>query len=94
MPASWMTIWSLPSLRISGSETPSASTRSRMRETERVHPVGGDFLVLGRNRLQDDLEAALQIEAEAHLLVGGRARDDKRGHACKSQQQQADENQM
>jgi len=35
-----------------------------------------------------------QIEAEAHLLVGGRARDHKRGHACKSQQQQADENQM
>ena len=34
-PGSWMTIWSSPCVRISGSETPSLSTRFRMISTER-----------------------------------------------------------
>ena len=34
-PGSWMTIWSSPWVRISGSETPSLSTRLRMISTER-----------------------------------------------------------
>jgi hypothetical protein len=35
-PGSWMTIWSSPCVRISGSVTPSLSTRFRMMSTERL----------------------------------------------------------
>ena len=63
-PASWMTIWLFPCLRISGSETPSLSIRFRMMSIERfrssavsVWPFGGF------------------VETEGGLLVGGRARD-------------------
>ena len=35
IPGSWIEIWSLPCVRISGSATPSLSTRERMIETDR-----------------------------------------------------------
>ena len=50
---------------ITGSETPSLSTRVRMMLIEFVHLGRGDRLPRQRLRLQDDLEAALEVEALA-----------------------------
>ena len=75
MPASWMTIWFEPCLRISGSETPSLSIRFRMMSIERLRSSEVSLCPFGGTRLQDDLEAALEVEAERRLPVDGRARD-------------------
>ena len=67
-------IWSSPCRRISGSETPSLSTRSRMISTERSRSASvSSCPALRRLRLEHDLEAALEVEAE-------RRRPEEREH--------------
>ena len=53
-----------------------------------------DLLSLRRYGLEHHLEAALQIEAEARLLVRRRPRDSQQGHTDDRGHDQADEDQM
>ena len=60
----------LPDLGLRHAELVDAAAHDRL---GRVHPVRGDLLALRRDRLQDDLGAALQVESQRRLLVEGRA---------------------
>ena len=60
-----------------------------MIEIARFIVVGCQLLVLRRDRLEDDLEAALEVEAERQLLVDRRAGNGERGHAGERQQRSA-----
>src|SRR6476659_4758541 len=92
-PASSITIWFEPCLRISGSATPSLSTRWRMIETERSS-AAVKLLALRRLGLQDDLEATLQVEPERDLLVDRRSGNAERSHSRQGGEDEADEDQM
>ena len=59
-----------------------------------LHAGGVAGLVLRRDRLQHDLETALEVEPEGDLLVHGRARHAQGRHAGERQRDQAYENQM
>ena len=80
-PASSMTIWSVPCLRTSGEETPSLSMRFWMICCAVTIPAESTFTALRRDRLQDDLEAALEVEAERGLPVDGRSGQSEHDHA-------------
>ena len=67
------TIWSLPCFVMIGSATPSLSTRFAHDRDRAVEVVGRQLVALRRLRLQDDLEAALQVEALLDRPVGRRA---------------------
>ena len=56
--------------------------------------VGGQLVVLGRNGLQHDLEAALQIEPERRLPVRGRPGNRQEGHSGQRGQDDAQDDEM
>jgi hypothetical protein len=56
--------------------------------------VRGQLVVLGRNRLQDDLETSLEIEAERGLLVYRRARERQEADADQRRQDAAEQDQV
>ena len=77
----------------------------RLRDPELVDPLAHDvdrateifrreLVALRRHRFQDDLEAALQVEAERQLLMDRRARDRQKSNADERRQDAADEDQM
>ncbi len=81
-------------MRISGSATPSLSTRSRMISTERSRSASVSFWPLRRHRLQRHLEAALEVEAERRLLVERRAGNGEQADADERGREQADEDEV
>ena len=68
--------------------------RLRMIATARSRPSDVDLLALRRHRLQDDLEAALEVEAERRLLVDRRARDREQGNADERREDEAHQDEM
>src|SRR6476620_7403980 len=92
-PASWITIWSLPCLRISGSDTPSLSIRLRMIETERSMQAESQVLPGGGTAFNTTSRPPWRSR-QGDLLVRRRARDREQGDASQSRQDQADEDQM
>ncbi len=74
-PASSIAIWSVPCLRISGSETPSLSTRDRMIETERSRSVAVSLWPGGGWAFSTTSSPPCRSRPERRLLVEGRAGD-------------------
>ncbi|TMM25803.1 MAG: hypothetical protein E6F97_02140 [Actinobacteria bacterium] len=81
----------LADLGLGDAERVDAVTHDRDRG---VHAVRRDLLVPERDRLEHDLQAALEVEPQRDLLVGGRARQRKCHHADERQHDQAHENQI
>ena len=70
-PGSDTEIWLSPCLRISGSETPVLLTRSSMISFARSRSSLSQLASLLGSRFEDDLEAALEVEAERRLAHDG-----------------------
>ena len=91
IPGSWITIWFEPCLRISGSATPSLSTRFRMICTERSRSSLESAFPFGGDRLEGDLEASLEVEPERRALVERRPGYGEEGDAHEGRHEQTDD---
>ena len=78
-------IWLQPEVWISGWETPSWSTRWRMMSTARLSEVWLTGALRGRLGLVDELDAALEVEAQERLLGGDHRH--RRGDQAEHEQQ-------
>jgi len=81
----------LPDLRLGHAELVDAVPHDVDRPTEIFRR---ELVALRRHRFQDDLEAALEVEAQRQLLMDRRTWDHQKGDADERRQDAADEDQM
>ena len=79
-PGSWIVIWLLPCVRISGSDDAEAVDAVAHDRDRAVEVFLRQLPALGRNGFLRDLEATLEVEPERRLLVDRRRRDDHQRH--------------